>query len=401
MKLHRIWFDPPHLRWGRVLWTVAIATALLALWLAQRRGLFDEPPPQHAAPPASPVASVVAMASRRAASAPIAAPAVAKASAPAAAASSVEIVCGLGEVSFDPNDQKQAERAAREALDKLEAHRQRVLPGWLEEMKSSTDEQVQAGAWFLETQREWVQRFEAGKGSAPLESLDELARLAERSRDPLPYALAFQACEMFRDRVAAPACAALRVESWAERDPSNAFVWISAAGQQGLDPARRSQYVERALAAESMRGNWGAMHRVLAKAAPPSEAPLDRSVRFFEGAAADAFVGELQVVNAHCGDAALRQGERRQQCERLAAFLADKGDSVLSITVGTGIGRRLGWSEDRLARYQREREALTDLLPPEIASSGCDGLARAEAYFADVAKYGELGALRRRRQAAR
>lgn len=398
MRPGRIWYDPPHVRWGRVVATVLIASVLVGLWVAQRRGLFD-PAPERVVPALSPVASAIAAsgASRPGAAS---APERVAAAAPARAASSVEVYCGTGAVSFDPSDEKQAERAAQDALDKLAAHRERVVPGWLEEMKSSADEQLKAAAWFLEAQREWVKRFEAGKGIAPLESLDELARLAERSRDPLPYALAFQACELYRDRALAPSCAELRAEAWAERDPTNAFVWISAAGQQGLDPARRSQYVERALAAETMRGNWGAMHGVLAKAAPPGEAPLDRSVRFFEGAAADAFVGELQVVMAHCGDTALRQGMRRQQCERFAAFLADKGDSLLAVGVGAGIGRRLGWSEDRLARYKREREALAELLPTELTSPGCDGLARAEAYFADVARYGELGALRRRQQAA-
>ena len=43
MDPRRIWFDPPHLRWGRVFATVLIASTLLGLWVAQRRGLFDEP----------------------------------------------------------------------------------------------------------------------------------------------------------------------------------------------------------------------------------------------------------------------------------------------------------------------------------------------------------------------
>ncbi|MBS0444029.1 MAG: hypothetical protein JSR38_18910 [Proteobacteria bacterium] len=398
MDPRRIWFDPPHLRWGRVLATVLIASALLGLWVAQRRGLFDEPQARAVVA----VGAAAASAPRRAEGgrAPESAPIAAVA--PAKAASSVELICGLGAVNFDPGDEKRAEQAAHEAFDKLQAHRERVMPGWLEEMKSSSDEQVQAGAWFLEAREALAKQPEATNKAEALDSLDELARLAERSRDPLPYALAFQTCELFQRVATAPACSALRVEAWAERDPGNAFPWLVAASRQGVTAQRRSQYIENAIAAGEMRGTWGALHGVLAKAAPANEAPLDRSVRFFEAMAADSVVAVPQsIVVDHCSDNALRQGARRQQCERLAAFLTDKGDSYLFASVGAGIGRRLGWSEDRLARLKAEQEAFIGALPPDILGAGCDGLARAEAYFADVAKYGELGALRRRQQAER
>ncbi|MBS0434562.1 MAG: hypothetical protein JSR75_06670 [Proteobacteria bacterium] len=399
MDPRRIWFDPPHVRWGRVVATVLIASALVGLWVAQRRGLFDEPQNRVVVAAGAADSGVSPRGERNAV--PEAAAMVAAAP-PAKAASSVELVCGLGAVSFDPDDPKQAERAMNEAIDKLQAHRERVLPGWLEEMKSSADEQVQAGAWFLEAREALAKQAEATNKAEALDSLDELARLAERSRDPLPYALAFQACELFQRVATASACSALRVEAWAERDPGNAFPWLVAASRQGVTAQRRSQYIENAIAAGEMRGTWGALHGVLARAAPANEAPLDRSVRFFEAVSADAVVAVPQsIVVDHCSDNALRQGARRQQCERLAAFLTDKGDSYLFASVGAGIGRRLGWSEDRLARLKAEQESFIGALPPDILGAGCDGLARAEAYFADVARYGERGALRRRQQAER
>lgn len=398
MDPRRIWFDPPHVRWGRVVATVLIASALVGLWVAQRRGLFDEPQVRAVLA----LGATAASAQRRAEGASVAERAVIAAAAPEKAASSVELVCGLEPVSFDPDDPKQVEQAAHEAFDKLQAHRERVLPGWLEEMKSSPDEQVQAGAWFLEAREAWAKQAEAMTKPEVPDSLDELARLAERSRDPLPYALAFQACDLFPQPATPSACSALRVEAWAERDPGNAFPWLVAASRQGVTAQRRSQYIENALAAGEMRSTWGAMHGVLAKAAPANEAPLDRSVRALEAVVADSAVSIPQsVVLDHCSENALRQGARRQQCERLAAFLTDKGDSFLATNVGNGIGRRLGWSEDRLARRKAEQEAFTGLAPQDILGTGCDGLARAEAYFADVAKYGERGALRQRQQAAR
>ena len=410
MEPLRIWFDPPHVRWGRVAVTVVAVTALVGLWVAERRGVFD-PAPERVSMAVRSSASAPGtlgpeLRERTSASAPDANAAAAPS--PERAASSVEVFCGVPPEQVDPADPAQIERVAAAALEKLEAHRRRVLPGWLEEMKSSADEQVQAAAWFLEAREIAGTRLMAvGTGGAidkmaAFDALDELARLAERSRDPMTYALAFQACDLFQRVGAAPACNALRVEAWAERDPGNAYPWLVAASRQGVVSQRRTQYLETAMAIGEMRGTWGSMHGVMAKAAPTGEAPLDRSVRFFEAAAADSAVAIPQaIVVDHCSDTALRQGARRQQCERLAAFLTDKGDSYLFARVGNGIGRRLGWSEDRLARYTAEHESFIGVLPPDAFGTGCDGLARAEAYFADVAKYGERGALRRRQQAAR
>lgn len=191
------------------------------------------------------------------------------------------------------------------------------------------------------------------------------------------------------------------MQEWAQRDPGNALPWLVAAGQSGIDAARRSGYIEKALAAEAMRSTWGRMHPVLVKAVPASEVSLDRSARFFEAFDMDAFVSTAQSnLIGHCSDAELRQGARRHQCERLAAFLADKGDTLLAQTSAASIGNRLGWSQDRLTRLRSEREGLAEVQMHEFLGEGCAGLARAESYFADVAKYGEIGALRRRQQAA-
>lgn len=399
MQPLRIWFDPPHVRWGRVALTVLAATGLIGLWVAQSRGMLDAAPVPATA--AAGAAATTSTAPARAASSAIGAIASVAAPAPARAASSAEIVCGLGAVSFDPSDEQQVERVANEAMDKLAAHRDRVLPGWIEEMKSSADVQLQAGGLFLEVQREWARSVEAGQSTVPADSLGALAQLAVDSRDPLPYSLAFQACETFRGKALPPACGALRPEAWADRDPGNAFPWLVAAGRQGIDAQQRSLFLERALSADEVRGGWGVMHGVLAKAALPGESKLDRSARLHEAMSA----GGLQLMpptalTAHCGESELRFGARRTQCERLAALLMDRSDSYLLRSFGRGIGRGLGWSKDRLDSMQREQESLQAFVPGFRDMSGCDGLARAETYFADVARYGEIGALRRRQQAA-
>ncbi len=399
MDPRRIWFDPPHVRWGRVVATVLIASALVGLWVAQRRGLFDEPQNRVVVAAGAAASGVSPRGERNAV--PEAAAMVAAAP-PAKAASSVELVCGLGAVSFDPGDEKQLEALTDEANKKLLAHRKRVLPGWIEEMKSSTDEQVQAAGWLLEARDVWLGRTEWAQSPESTDALEELARVAQRSRDPLIYALAVQSCEIYRVRTTPAACRGLSVEEWAQRDPGNAFPWLFGMGGEGVDAQRRSLYAERALASETIRSSWGTSYSILAKAAPRDEAPLDRSVRFRESLSIDSYVSLVRSgVLEHCKDSELRQGARRQQCELLATFMTDKSESLMEAEFGNAIGRRLGWSADRLARLDKQRQALSEMTPKDADFAGCDGLARAEAYFADVSKYGERGALRRRQQAAR
>ncbi len=399
MKVTRIWFDPPHVHWGRVIVTAVLVSIVFALWVAQRRGLFEEVPARVVAVASAP-ASAVALSRPAPASEPVprAAPAAAR------AASSAEIVCGLGTVDFDAKDGVRLAQLKAEAEAQLQVHRQRVLPGWLEEMKSSPDVQVQAAAWRMELRRDGQARLEApASADGALDSLDALARLAQRSRDPLVYAWAMQACDLYRGRVAAPTCAALNVEAWAERDPGNAFVWLFAAGQPGVAVQQRTLYLERALAAEALRSAWGALQPVLARAAPRDEPPLDRSVRLLEATADEGFaaLGPRAVLDA-CQESVLAQGARRQQCERLAVFLTERADTLDLAIVGRSIGERLGWSADRVSRLKMQTQALQALEPAQTSvTDGCAGLARAESYFAEVARYGELGALRRRQAAAR
>ncbi len=394
----RIWFDPPYVRWGRVVVTVLIVTVLVGLWVAQRRGLFEPARTPVVVAGANVASSPEGRAARKIGSAAVAMSSAA--SAPAAAASSIEVYCGLGPVTIDAGDEAQVERVNAEANEKLQAYRARVLPGWLEEMKSSPDLQVQAAAWFLEARDVWLKRTELAQPPESLDALSELARLAQRSRDPLIYALAYQSCDVYRPRATAPACDGLTIEAWAERDPGNAFPWLYGVGAQGTDALQRSRYAGRALAGDTIRSTWGALHPMLAKAAPPQEAPLDRSVRFWEAMSADTFLPVAQGgLLEHCKESELRQGARRQQCEHLAAFVSEKADTFSDAAFGRAIGKRLGWSEDRLARLRADTEALMKAMPADEALVGCEGLARGEAFFADVAKYGELGALRRRQQA--
>lgn len=406
----RIWFDPPHVRWGRVVVTVLVATGLVALWVAQRRGMFDDAPAVVlAAGTAASTATAGAVAAKVAP--PASGVAVSTAApVPGRAASSAEFVCGLGAVSFDPQDEKQIEALSEEAHARLDAYRAKVLPGWQEEMKEHPDEAVQAVAWLAEAVEFWRTKVlpaaeEQRKPWAQIDmqndGLDGLALLARSSSDPQVYAMAMNACGLLVDFSPRTACAGLSFEEWARRDPDNGYPWLLASNYQPKGSLRRAELIERAMAAKQVRSAWGYAYGPLAKALRPSASPLDRSAIFAQALSLDSvqLMAPVSVID-HCREDELRKGNRRTQCEHLATYLADRSDSFLLKNLGRGIGRNLGWSKDRLDVFMNELEAAQAVAPRAQDMRGCEGLARMESFFTDVAKYGELGALRRRLEAA-
>jgi hypothetical protein len=209
------------------------------------------------------------------------------------------------------------------------------------------------------------------------------------------------ACGLLVDFSPRTACSGLSFEEWARRDPENGYPWLMASNYQPKGSLRRAELIERAMAAKQVRTAWGYAYGPLAKALGPSASPLDRSAIFAQALSLDSvqLMAPVSVIE-HCREDELRKGNRRTQCEHLATYLADRSDSFLLKHFGRGIGRNLGWSKDRLDAFMQELDAAQAVAPRAQDMRGCGGLATMESFLADVANYGELGALRRRLQAA-
>lgn len=406
MEPLRIWFDSPHVRWGRVAVTVVVVTALVGLSVAQRRGVFEDLPAVAVANAAS-AGGLTVTAAAPAASGPAQ---LAAAPAPAKAASSAEIVCGFGVVSFDPEDESQIDALSDELHAKLEAHRLKRLPVWLERMKASADEEVQAVAWFAQAVEAWRTRVLPAveeqnkhwtKLDMPIDGLDELVRLAQRSVDPKVYGLAMNACGFLADFSPKTACAGLGFEEWARRDPDNGYPWLLASTYQPKGSARREVFIERAMATKTIRSDWGYAYEPLGRALAPSASAKDRSALFAQAVTLSGIqmMAPVSVIE-HCREDELRRGSRRTRCEFLATHLSENSDSFMLRQFGHAIGRNLGWSKDRLDSMKQELDAMQTALVQVDQTIGCEGLSKIEAYFSDLTKYGEIGALRRRQQAA-
>ena len=76
-----------------------------------------------------------------------------------------------------------------------------------------------------------------------------------------------------------------------------------------------------------------------------------------------------------------------------------KSTHMLDQRLGAGIGRRLGWAEERNASLNAERDAIGVGVASSLrvggAALGCEWAQRNLAYLHEVAVYGALGAGRR------
>jgi hypothetical protein len=383
----RIWFDPPLFSWRRVLITAALAAFGVIGWLLHDRGLWPpgpEPVLEAAVMQAS--ASATARAALRGAAAARVAALVPAASATASLASGKtgqrEIeVCGLGAVKVE-------RESGGETTDPLEqAQKLRsstARSAWEAAMAGSPDVRVRAAGLRMAAAAR-------GAGDAPN---DKLARLALDSRDPMVYALAMYQCQ-----VPPPgACQMLSREQWATIDPDNAAPWLDLAEAALARKADPSEAMHRAARARYIKSYRGSLHALVMDAQPPATPALDRVLMAVEAAGASRTVPpSLGPTLNYCSAPALRDVNRRQSCEALAELLANRADTLADLATARSLGERLGWPPERLAALRDEKDALSGMgaepLDPAEQFS-CAGIERQVAYYAEVARRGDLGALR-------
>ena len=104
----------------------------------------------------------------------------------------------------------------------------------------------------------------------------------------------------------------------------------------------------------------------------------------------------LQTLTLACRLPEIGDANRRQLCEGVAEVMAERSDTLMLRQVGGGMGRRLGWSEERLdamsaeASAWRHAEASGDA---ESLASNCSGMKKLLGRFARQASLGEVGVM--------
>lgn len=241
--------------------------------------------------------------------------------------------------------------------------------------------------------KEWAERHDA------------LARLAQNSSDPTVYGWAVQACSVaIRDRPGH--CQVISAAQWARLDPTNAAPWmaVAAKAQAGRDSAALDDALFRISMAERYDPGEYKVGSVVLDHLPDSEASLWGTLNLVARGLpfnASQAIGDAQIVLSLCtAKDPAQDGTGREACERSAEMLVKGSATLLGLTVGRAIGKRVGWSQERIDQLQKESRALesawTRETPKGAESLGCKTLRAQFDSIREFAAEGQVAALRRR-----
>lgn len=412
MRITRIWFDRPGVRWGRAIAIAALATTGVALWIADERGLWDDAPAIAAdsTQPTAPAASAP-MRSLPAVAATALEPASPQSPTEAVRVTTEVRVCGLGSVPVGADGPDLAAR-------RLRAERTRpVMARWLEALQASAEPRGKAAALVLAPvlAAPPVATPRAACGTeadcAPATSVtgvlawaaqrERLAELAEASRDPGVLGMAMQACATGSPPAEGSPCQRLAAEDGVAASPAHAEPWfrLAAQEQERTDAELADEAFRRALALPFGRLAEQTLLGAV-QATQPADAGVQEKLQMGEALAALRSGWREPggaAVSAHCTAAQLKLPGRRELCQQLAEHLVLRGATLQDVASGRAVGRRLGWYPERMAAAARDLEAAARL---SAAFSGdeahdCPAAQRQIDYYAALGSQGELAAVRR------
>jgi hypothetical protein len=240
--------------------------------------------------------------------------------------------------------------------------------------------------------------------------LERLAKQATTTHDARVYALALHECEAAR---AEGSCTLLNAAQWARLDDGNAAPWLNvfARARQTGDAAALQEALYRIgaaprlderplLLAGTIAARAGARD-VGATAGSARARDVDAiAAVLLASHVADAAPVSSSSLTAVCTRASFVDANRREACDRAAATLAERADSLRAVEAGTALGRRLGWADERIDGLRGlafARDAMLaegDLRAAHAVPASCAGVRRMLALLAREGRVGELGPIR-------
>lgn len=320
-------------------------------------------------------------ASTAAVSAAVLAPALTAASSPTSL--SLEL-CGVGRVSLKLSPHGQA-LPPDAALPHLFQHaHEAAWPQVLAALDKNPSERGRAAALVL--------RASGLPGAVHPDRtalVRQLAQMAAHSPDPAVYQWAWTLCHRAQGQ---PECQALSPQGWAERAPNDLRGWLLLAQD---DPAARPMALQRAAQARDVVALPPLTPWVDA-AIPPGLPPYLRVDLLMQAVGVEAAFTDTAYFYAlkHC----VETPEARATCSALADNLAQRGSDSQSLSMARTIGRRVGWTPERVAAVEDiDKAVVQEFLPKDVTEVySCSSVERYTAWFRDLAALGARAALQQR-----
>ncbi len=254
-------------------------------------------------------------------------------------------------------------------------------------MAASADARAQAAAHFYQSE-------DVAHG-------DALIGMAQASTDPQIYAWAYQLCRR-ADSKRSGSCQLVSTEQWARVDAANAMPWLALAAEAERrgDAAGLDDAMFHVAAAARMDTGWGRLPAMVGAYVPADADLLGGLALTMQALGVDAAmpVDYMAALN-FCKIERVADSNRRQVCERVADLFVDRSGTMMDRAIGINIGKRVGWTAERLQPLQEETNALYGVaLFGAMQSEGpwdCDNLRLQQNNFRDRLTVGELTSLRR------
>lgn len=264
-------------------------------------------------------------------------------------------VCGVGPVPL----------AAAASEDDNQLHIEETLaqaPVPWADMQASADERIRAAGFALS------------------QDIEEMVKLASRTRDAQVYAIAQTACRALGTSLGTSlgssagsaggtslgAVASAADKAWCETltnaqrvvlEPDNAAAWIMAAGDavERNDPASADDALRRAAVAPVLSHHAMAVVAQVERHAAAGSTAANGAL-WVQRALQDSGQHSAVMPLSLCSERSL--GTRREACQQLAQRLLDRPDTLADLALGLSLGRQVGVDDSLLVRKRAELDAV-------------------------------------------
>ena len=209
------------------------------------------------------------------------------------------------------------------------------------------------------------QLIEVG-ANARFDTTDQIAKMAISSLDPLLYAIAFHACNGTPTQ---GSCRQISARQWAQRDPNNGNAWLYVLSQNPPTLlGKPNDEFDAAMFNLSQTKTFDLEFSHLQKfqknfVAMQNENPFVQQA--LNEVTMDLYMASslpaYQHIMNYCKGNLLEDVNRRQVCDQVALNLVDNDGTMLGFAIGTKMGERLGWNQEKLIQLREEQDAMHGL----------------------------------------